>query len=108
MAVELVIEAGIGGPAFVAALEELLGQRLIVLCDGSAGLALESLRTGLRRLVFAGDPAQARRLADIADQLGGEVLTALPGSLHGRSSDGRRFVPLRPSVDLGGDAPLVP
>ena len=48
LAIELVMAAGIAGPAVIKAIEELLGQPITVLCDDRPGLALEALRIGLR------------------------------------------------------------
>ena len=107
--------AGILGPAAVKSLEQLLGRPIIVLCDDRPGLALEALRVGLRQLVLElgrptpdADMAAASRLADIAQQLGGELRLEPPAPLHALSPDGRRFQPLAPPATIGPLPPLVP
>jgi hypothetical protein len=107
--------AGILGPAAVKALEELLRRPITVLCDDRPGLALEALRVGLRQLVLDlgrptldADMAAASRLADIAQQLGGELRIEPPAPLHALSPDGRRFEPIAHPAVLGPRPPDVP
>lgn len=100
--VELVMLAGIGGPAFLEAVEALLGRRITADCDDRVGLALESLRVGLRRIVVrpaAGGETGAmvlRRLQDMARQQGAEILGDHSGPIHVVAEDGRRFLALAP------------
>lgn len=65
--------AAYAGVGYLAALGEAAGRELIVDCGDDAGLAMAALRTGCRRLVFAGDPETARRLAEMAAQVGAEL-----------------------------------
>jgi hypothetical protein len=106
--VELVLPVGLLGPAFAAALEELLGRSIVAHCDDRPGLALESLRVGLKRLVLeastAAETAAAERLADIARQQGATLATALPAPLYRLAADGRRLLP----AALGATGGLVP
>ncbi len=106
--VELVMAAGILGPAAVKALEELLERPIIVLCEDRPGLAMEALRVGLRQLVLEqgqptpdADMAAAPRLADIARQLGGELRLEPPWPLYVLSADHRRFAAIGPPAALG-------
>lgn len=100
--VELVMLAGIGGPAFLEAIEELLGRRITADCDDQVGLALESLRLGLRRIVVrpavggATGAMVLARLQDIARQQGAEILGEHVGQIHVLAEDCRRFLPLQP------------
>lgn len=66
--------AGVG---FLRAMEEQLGRKIVADCGEDAGLVMAGLRTGLRRLVFAGDSAVLARLADMAGQLGGSVVSSV-------------------------------
>lgn len=110
--VELVLPVGLLGPAFAAALEECLGRAIVAYCDDRPGLALESLRVGLRRLVLetgleastAAEMTAAERLADIARQQGATLATALPAPLYRLTADGRRLLP----AALGATGGLVP
>ena len=65
------------GPAFFMQLQRLHGREIVVDCGTRAGDVLACLRTGLRRLLFAGRPDVAERLAAIADGLGGVVRPTL-------------------------------
>jgi hypothetical protein len=100
--VELVMLAGIGGPAFIEAIEALLGRQITADCDDQVGLALESLRLGLRRIVVrpaVGGETGAMvlsRLQDMARQLNAEVRGEHAGQIHVLAEDGRRFVPIQP------------
>jgi hypothetical protein len=100
--VELVMLAGIGGPAFIKAMEELLGQRITVDCDDQVGLALESLRLGLRRIVVrpaVGGETGARvleRLQDIGGQQGAEVLGEHTCPVQVLAANGSCFMPIQP------------
>jgi hypothetical protein len=102
--IELVMLAGIGGPAFLRAIEALLGRRVTADCDDRAGLAMEAMRCGLSRIVVAPAAGGAvgravlDRLADIGRQQGAEVLARHPGPLYGLAGGGRRFVPLHPRL----------
>jgi hypothetical protein len=116
--IELVMAAGVLGPAAIKALETLLGCPITVLCDDRPGLALEALRAGLRQLVLepatgaSGDAeayrAAAARLADIARRSGGQLRLGLALPLHALGPDGRRFAPLQLPGALGSGALSVP
>ena len=99
--VELVMLAGIGGPAFLKAIEALLGRRITADCDDQVGLALESLRLGLRRIVVrpavggATGAMVLARLQDIARLQGAEILGEHVGQVHALAEDSKRFVPLQ-------------
>ena len=100
--VELVMLAGIGGPAFIKAIEALLGRQITADCDDQVGLALESLRLGLRRIVVrpaVGGETGAMvlaRLQDIARQQDAEVLGEHTGPIHVLAGDGKRLLALQP------------
>ena len=49
-------------------------------CGDRAGDAIAALNRGLPHLIFAGHPAAAERLADIAAQCGAAILTTRPAS----------------------------
>ncbi|HMR32979.1 MAG TPA: hypothetical protein PKA13_11845 [Geminicoccaceae bacterium] len=66
--------AGVG---FLHALEVRLGRVIVVDCGGDAGLVMAGLRAGLRSFLFTGSADTRARLADMARQLGGEVLSPL-------------------------------
>jgi hypothetical protein len=96
------------GPAFALALEQLLDHPVTAWCDDLPGLALESLRVGLRSLVLeagtAVEIAAAGRLADIAGQQGATLVTALPSPLFRLTANRRHLVP----VALGAGTSSVP
>ena len=100
--IELVMLAGIGGPAFIRAIEALLGRPITADCDDKVGLALESLRLGLRRIVVrpaVGGESGAMvlsRLQDMARQQDTEVLGEHAGQIHVLAGGGRCFVPIQP------------
>ena len=91
--VELCVPAGLAGPAFVRALEEVLGQPLVALCHDEAGLVMAGLRTGLGRLVFSGRNDVRLRLQEMAAALGAEVLARPPGPLVVPGSGGTWIAP---------------
>jgi hypothetical protein len=62
--------AGYAGVGYLKALSDELGHELLIDCGDDAGLVLAALRTGCRRIVFSGRAEQARRLGDMAAQLG--------------------------------------
>ena len=66
--------AGYAGVGYLKALGEQAGQELLIDCGDDAGLVMAALRTGCRRLVFAGAEEVGRRLAEIAEQLGAELV----------------------------------
>ncbi len=113
--IELVMAAGILGPAAIAALEEQLDRAIWAWCDDRPGLVMEALRVGLKRLVLepvqpasAAGAAAARRLADIARKHGGMLRLGLPQPLHGLDPAHRRFAVLDASAALGRPHRLVP
>jgi hypothetical protein len=61
------------GPAYLRELERLHGRTILVDCGDRAGDVLACLRTGLRDLLFRGDPQLHLRLVSIAGQQGGRV-----------------------------------
>ncbi len=79
--IELCAPAGLAGPAFVRALEEVLEQPVTAVCDDRAGLVMAALRAGLRRLVFSGPERLRLKLAELAAMHGAEVLAAPAGRL---------------------------
>jgi hypothetical protein len=66
--------AGYAGVGYLKALGEQVGQELVIDCGDDAGLVMAALRTGCRRLVFSGSEEVRRRLADMAEQLGAELV----------------------------------
>ncbi len=62
--------ASYAGVGYLKALGEAVDHELVVDCGDDAGLVMAALRTGCRRLVFSGDEVIARKLVDMADQLG--------------------------------------
>jgi acyl-CoA reductase-like NAD-dependent aldehyde dehydrogenase len=66
--------AAYAGVGYLQALGEQAGQELLIDCGDDAGLVMAALRTGCRRLVFSGSDEIGRRLADMAEQLGAELL----------------------------------
>jgi hypothetical protein len=65
--------ASYAGVGYLKALGEAVDHELIVDCGDDAGLVMAALRTGCRRLVFSGDEVIARKLVDMADQLGARL-----------------------------------
>jgi hypothetical protein len=65
--------AAYAGVGYLRALGEAVDHELIIDCGDDAGLVMAALRTGCRRLVFSGDEEIARKLADMAAQLGGRL-----------------------------------
>jgi hypothetical protein len=59
--------AGIG---YLKALGEAAGHELLIDCGEDPGTAMAALRAGCRRLSFSGAAEVARRLVDMAEQLG--------------------------------------
>lgn len=80
-AIELCAPAGLAGPAFVKALEDVLRRPVTALCGDEPGLVMAGLRAGLRRLVFSGPKDVRQRLASMAAEHGAAVLAAPPGPL---------------------------
>jgi hypothetical protein len=70
--------AGYAGAGYLKALGEQAGQELVIDCGGDAGLVMAALRTGCRRLVFSGSEDIRRRLGDMAEQLGAELVAKAP------------------------------
>jgi hypothetical protein len=66
--------AGYAGVGYLKALGEQAGQELVIDCGDDAGLVMAALRTGCRRLVFSGGEEVRRRLGDMAEQLGAELV----------------------------------
>ncbi len=106
-AIELCIPAGLAGPAFVKALEEVLQFRLTVLCDDEPGLVMAGLRAGLRRLVFSGPETTRQRLAGMAAERGAEVLASPPGPLVVPGRAGSWMTPAHCVSSAPTDPPLA-
>ena len=66
--------AGYAGVGYLKMLGEHAGQELLIDCGDDAGLVMAALRTGCRRLLFSGSEEIRRRLADMAEQLGAELV----------------------------------
>jgi hypothetical protein len=66
--------AGYAGVGYLQALGEQAGQELVIDCGDDAGLVMAALRTGCRRLVFSGSEEIGRRLGDMAEELGAELV----------------------------------
>jgi hypothetical protein len=62
--------AGYAGVGYLKALGELAGQELLIDCGDDAGLVMAALRSGCRRLTFSGPADTARRLGEMAEQVG--------------------------------------
>ena len=62
--------AGYAGVGYLKALGDAVGHELLVDCGDDAGLVMAALRTGCGRIVFSGSAELARRLGDMAAQLG--------------------------------------
>jgi hypothetical protein len=61
------------GVEYLKALGDEVGHELLIDCADDAGLVMAALRIGSRRLAFSGDAEVAKRLADMAGQLGAEL-----------------------------------
>jgi hypothetical protein len=61
--------AAYAGVGYLKALGDAVGHELLIDCGDDAGIAMAALRTGCRRLSFAGAADTARRLAEMAEQL---------------------------------------
>jgi hypothetical protein len=70
--------AGYAGVGYLKALGEQAGQELVIDCGDDAGLVMAALRTGCRRLVFQGSEEIRRRLEDMAEQRGAELVAEAP------------------------------
>jgi hypothetical protein len=62
--------AGYAGVGYLKALCDEVGHELLIDCGDDAGLVMAALRTGSRRIAFSGSDEVARRLGEMADQLG--------------------------------------
>jgi len=65
--------AGYAGVGYLKALGDEVGHELVIDCGDDAGLVMAALREGCRKLVFSGSEEIARKLADMAGQLGAEL-----------------------------------
>jgi hypothetical protein len=65
------------GPSYFMALERRHGRSVLVDCGDRAGDVLACLRTGLRTLMFRGNPEVAERLRSIADQHAASLASCL-------------------------------
>lgn len=70
--------AGYAGVGYLKALGEQAGQELVIDCGDDAGLVMAALRTGCRRLVFSGNVEIRRRLVEMAEELGAELIAEAP------------------------------
>lgn len=66
--------AAYAGVGYLHALGTLAGQELLIDCGADAGLVMAALRTGCRKLAFAGDGELFQRLAEMAAQVGAELV----------------------------------
>jgi hypothetical protein len=66
--------AGYAGVGYLKALGDAVGHELLIDCGDDAGLVMAALRTGCRRIAFSGSVEQARRLCDMAGQLGATLV----------------------------------
>ena len=66
--------AGYAGVAYLQALGELAAQELVIDCGDDPGLVMAALRTGCRKLAFAGGGELFQRLAEMAAQSGAELV----------------------------------
>jgi hypothetical protein len=62
--------AAYAGVGYLKALGDLVGHEIVVDCGEDAGLVMAALRTGCRRVAFAGPAAVSQRLAEMAAELG--------------------------------------
>jgi hypothetical protein len=67
--------AGYAGVGYLKALGEEVGHELLIDCGDDAGLVMAALRTGCRRVAFSGSDELARRLGEMAAQLGAVLIT---------------------------------
>jgi hypothetical protein len=70
--------AGYAGVGYLKALGEQAGEELVIDCGDDAGLVMAALRTGCRRLVFQGSEKVRRRLEDMAERRGAELVAEAP------------------------------
>jgi hypothetical protein len=68
--------AGYAGVGYLKALGDEVGHELLIDCGDDAGLVMAALRTGCRQILFSGSDELARRLADMAAQLGAMLVVA--------------------------------
>jgi hypothetical protein len=66
--------AAYAGVGYLRALGAAAGQELLIDCGDDPGIALAALRAGCRRLAFSGAAEVARRLVEIAEQLGAVLM----------------------------------
>jgi hypothetical protein len=66
--------AGYAGVGYLKALGDEVGHGLLIDCGEDAGLVMAALRTGCRRIAFSGRAELGRRLADMAEQRGAELV----------------------------------
>jgi hypothetical protein len=66
--------AGYAGVGYLKALGDEVGYELLIDCGDDAGLVMAALRTGCRRISFSGSAELARRLGDMAAQLGAVLI----------------------------------
>jgi hypothetical protein len=76
--------AAYAGVGYLKALGDAVGHELLIDCGDDPGIAMAALRTGCRRVSFAGDAATAQRLGEMAEQVGAILLheTAVPDALE--------------------------
>jgi hypothetical protein len=94
--------AAYAGVGYLEALGELVDHELIIDCGDDPGIVMAALRIGCRRLVFSGAADAARRLAEMAEQLGAAVTheTAAPEMLE-LTPDDDAAVMVRARVQAG-------
>ena len=69
--------AGVG---YWRALEQAVGQSIVIDCGDDAGLVMAALRAGCRELLFTGPEEVAAKLEGMAEQVGGTLLRELDGA----------------------------
>ena len=76
--------AAYAGVGYLKALGEAAGHELLIDCGDDPGIAMAALRTGCRRLSFAGAAAAAQRLREMAEQVGAVLVheTGVPAALE--------------------------
>jgi hypothetical protein len=76
--------AAYAGVGYLKALGDAAGHELLIDCGDDPGIAMAALRTGCRRLSFAGDAGTAQRLGEMAEQAGAILVheTGRPDALE--------------------------
>ncbi len=86
--------AAFAGVGYLKALGDAVGHELLIDCGDDAGLVMAALRTGSKKLLFSGSPAEQCHLAQMADRNGAQT--------HGPTDPSALCLTLSPDED--GDA----